>query len=167
MTAFILMGVAGAGKTTVGRRVATDLGFTFYEGDDFHPPENVAKMSSGIPLTDADRAPWIDALVGALNARSAGDAIVACSALSTFVRERIRTGAREPVEFIWLTGAPALIEERLANRGAHYMKANMLASQFTALQPPSETQAHQVDIGQPLDAVVAEVIRIVRSATNG
>jgi gluconokinase len=166
MTAFILMGVAGAGKTTVGKRVAAELGLTFYEGDDFHPPQNVAKMSSGTPLNDADRAPWIDALVGALNGRGPGDALVACSALSTFVRERLCGGAREPVVFIWLTGTPGLIEARLVNRGAHYMKATMLASQFAALQPPSAAQAHQVDIGQPLDGVVAEVIRIIRSTAN-
>jgi gluconokinase len=166
MTAFILMGVAGAGKTTVGKRVAAELGLTFYEGDDFHPPENVAKMASGTPLTDADRVPWINALVGALNARTAGDAIVACSALSGFVRECIRAGAKEPVEFIWLTGPPEIIKKRLTERGPHYMKPNMLDSQFAALQPPSAAQARQVDVGQPLDMVVGEVIRIIEATRS-
>ena len=160
MTAYILMGVSGAGKTTVGKRVSSDLGLAFYEGDDFHPPENVGKMSSGIPLTDEDRGPWIDALVAALNSRKGGDAIVACSALSKFVRERIRSSIKEPVQFILLTGTPQVIEERLRKRGKHYMKAGMLASQFAALQMPSH--AHQVSVEQPLDEVVAEVEGIIR-----
>ncbi len=164
MTAYIVMGVSGAGKTTVGKRVSSDLGLSFYEGDDFHPPENVAKMSSGIPLTDEDRGPWIDALVAALNSRQGGDAIVACSALSKFVRERIRSSIKEPVQFILLTGTPELIEERLRKRGKHYMKAGMLASQFAALQMPS--QAHQVSVEQPLDEVVAEVKGIIRGEVS-
>src|SRR5690606_22724309 len=119
MTAYILMGVAGSGKTTVGKRVSQALGLPFYEGDDFHPAENVAKMSSGIPLDDNDRVPWIDALVSARNANQAKDAVVACSALSRFVRERIRSGLEEPAKFIWLTARPEVIEERLRNRGEH------------------------------------------------
>jgi gluconokinase len=161
MTAFILMGVAGSGKTTVGKRVAETLGLPFFEGDDFHPPENVAKMSSGIPLTDADRVPWIDALVGALNAKQSADAVVACSALSRFVRQHIRNTLKEPATFIWLTGSPEVIEERLRNRGAHYMKAGMLASQFAALQPPSS--AHQVSVEQPVAQVVEQVLAIISS----
>jgi gluconokinase len=162
MTAFILMGVAGSGKTTVGKQVSAELGLPFFEGDDFHPAENIAKMSSGIPLTDADRGPWIDALVAALNQRSGGNAIIACSALSEFVRERIRSGLKEPAEFIWLSGDPELIEKRLQGRPKHYMKAGMLASQFAALQMPSN--AHRVDVGQPLEDVVAEVVGIIEAS---
>lgn len=161
MTAFILMGVAGSGKTTVGKQVSSQLGLPFYEGDDFHPPQNIAKMSSGIPLTDADRGPWIDAMVTALNSRSGGDAIIACSALSTFVRDRLRAGLKEPVAFVWLSGDADLIEQRLQTRPQHYMKAGMLASQFAALQAPND--AHRIDIRQPLDRVVADVISIVKS----
>jgi gluconokinase len=160
MTAFILMGVSGSGKTTIGERVSRELGLPFYEGDDFHPPENVAKMSSGTPLTDADRVPWIDALVSALNSKPAGDAVVACSALSRFVRERIRSGLKEPAKFIWLTGKPEIIEERLRKRGQHYMKAGMLASQLAALQTPHTAQ--QVNVEQPLEDVVAQVKRIIQ-----
>jgi gluconokinase len=163
MTVFILMGVSGAGKTTVGTRVASELELTFYEGDDFHPPENVAKMSSGIPLTDEDRIPWIDALVAALNARSNSDAVVACSALSRFVRQRIRSGLKEPVEFILLTGIPSVIEERLRSRGKHYMKPGMLASQFAALELPEN--AHRVNVDQPLDRVVTEVIGVIKEGS--
>lgn len=159
MATFVLMGVSGAGKTTIGTRVAAALRLPFFEGDDYHPAENVAKMSSGIPLTDADRGPWIEALVAALNARPEGDAIVACSALSTFVRERLRSGVRGRLEFIWLTAQPEVIEERLKRRPRHFMKAGMLASQFAALQMPSE--AHQVSVDQPLDDTVKEVLELI------
>jgi gluconokinase len=161
MTVFILMGVAGSGKTTVGKRASEQLGIRFYEGDDYHPEQNVAKMSSGIPLTDSDRGPWIDALVAELNARPNGKAIVACSALSKFVRERIRSGLKESVEFIWLSGDPELIEKRLQNRPKHYMKAGMLASQFAALQLPES--AHRVSVEQSLEDVVAQVVGIINS----
>jgi len=160
MTAFILMGVAGSGKTTVGKQVSQRLGLPFYEGDDFHPPQNVAKMSSGIPLTDEDRGPWIDALVAALNQRSGGDAIVACSALSRFVRQRLREGVKDAVEFILLSGDPEVIEQRLLNRGQHYMKAGMLASQLAALQMPQN--AKKVSIEQPIERVVEEVIGLIQ-----
>lgn len=154
------MGVAGSGKTTVGKQVSQRLGLPFYEGDDFHPPQNVAKMSSGIPLTDEDRGPWIDALVAALNERSGGDAIVACSALSRFVRQRLREGVKDEVEFILLSGDPEVIEERLRNRGQHYMKAGMLASQLAALQMPQN--AKKVSIEQPVEGVVEEVIGLIQ-----
>jgi gluconokinase len=160
MTAFILMGVAGSGKTTVGKQVSSHLGLPFFEGDEFHPAENIAKMSSGVPLTDADRGPWTDALVAALNQRGEHDAVVACSALSQFVRERLRSGLKEPAVFIWLSGEPQLIEQRLQARPKHYMKAGMLTSQFAALQSPSN--AHRIDIRKPLQEVVAEVIEILR-----
>lgn len=159
MTVFILMGVSGSGKTTIGKRVAAELELPFYEGDEFHPPENIAKMSSGIPLTDQDRVPWIDALVSALNAQGSGNAIVACSALSRFVRERIRAGLEQPVKFIWLAGRPEVIEERLRKRGQHYMKAGMLASQFAALQVPNT--ADRVNIEQPIEQVAADVLTII------
>ena len=162
MTTYILMGVAGSGKTTIGERVSQTLGIPFYEGDDFHPAENIAKMSSGIPLDDNDRVPWIDAIVSALNAERSTDAVVACSALSRFVRERIRGGLEEPAKFIWLTGRPEVIEERLRKRGQHYMKAGMLASQFAALQIPQTAQ--QVSVEQSIEDVVAQVIQIIRSA---
>src|SRR5262245_11441509 len=104
MTAIVLMGVSGSGKSTVGARVARELGLTFIEADDFHPQRNVQKMAAGTPLTDEDREPWIDALASAINAREPRrDAIIACSALTTFVRTRLRAGVAEPLHFILLS----------------------------------------------------------------
>jgi gluconokinase len=129
------MGVSGTGKSTVGARVAGELALTFIEGDDFHPQRNVQKMAAGIPLTDADRGPWIDALVVGINTRQPRrDAIVACSALSKFVRERLRAGVMEPLRFILLSADPAVIQDRLSRRPQHFMKAGMLNSQLAALE---------------------------------
>jgi gluconokinase len=135
------------------------LGLPFFEGDTFHPRANIDKMSAGIPLNDVDRIPWIDALAEAVNARPepTKDAVVACSALSRFVRQRIREHMHDAVDFILLTADPELIEERLSRRPKHYMKAGMLASQLAALQMPSS--AYRVDVSRPLDEAVQDVIR--------
>lgn len=156
MSVFVLMGVAGTGKSTVGIRVAAALALTFIEGDDFHPRSNVQKMAAGIPLTNADRGPWIDALVAGINTREPGrDAIVACSALTKFVRERLRAGVTEPLHFILLSADPAIVAQRLAERPRHFMKAGMLSSQLAALELPAD--AIVVDVSQSLDAVCDDV----------
>ena len=167
MTAFVLMGVSGAGKTTIGRRVADELGLVFLEGDEFHPAGNVAKMSSGVPLTDADREPWIDALARGVNQRDEeADVIIACSALSEVVRKRLRDAVAEPLHFIFLTAPPGVIQERLDARPRHFMKPGMLASQFAALQPPAN--AITVDVNRPLEetcrAVATEIGKLRNSA---
>jgi gluconokinase len=119
-------------------------------------------MSAGTPLTDADRAPWIDALVAAISARQpAGDAIVACSALTQFVRERLRAGVAEPLHFILLSADPAILRRRLAERAQHFMKRGMLDSQLAALQWPRD--ATVVDVSGPLDDVCADVVDYIRS----
>ncbi|HEU4602706.1 MAG TPA: gluconokinase [Steroidobacteraceae bacterium] len=158
MTVYVIMGVSGAGKTTVGTEVSQRLRLPFFEGDNFHPQANIDKMSSGIPLTDTDRIPWIDALAEGVNHRAEPDrdAIVACSALSRFVRQRIRERMNDEVDFILLTADPCLIQERLSKRPKHYMKAGMLNSQLAALQMPST--ALTVDVSRPLEQVVQEVI---------
>jgi gluconokinase len=155
------MGVSGSGKTSVGTRVAAELALTFIEGDDFHPRHNVQKMTAGIPLTDEDRVPWIDALASGINSRqSRHDAIVACSALSQFVRERLRAGVAEPLHFILLSADPAIIQQRLADRPRHFMKSGMLGSQLAALQWPAD--ATVVDVSGSLDEVCAEVRDFIR-----
>lgn len=160
MAAFVLMGVSGAGKSTIGQRVAAQLGLPFIEGDDFHPPANMAKMSSGIPLTDADRMPWIDALARGIEAQPRRDRIVAASALSKAVRKRLRDAVSGPVHFIFLTAAPEVIARRLATRPRHFMKAGMLDSQLATLELPEN--AVQIDVDRPIAAVVQDVARYVR-----
>jgi gluconokinase len=164
MTVFILMGVSGSGKSTVGSCVADRLGMTFIEGDDFHPRRNVQKMAAGSPLTDEDRAPWIDALAGGINTRQPGrDAIVACSALTTFVRERLRAGVAEPLHFMLLSADPAIIQQRLSQRPQHFMKAGMLGSQLAALQWPAD--AIVIDVSRALETVCADVASHIRRLT--
>lgn len=138
MTAFILMGVSGSGKSTIGRQVAQSLGLPFIEGDDFHPPHNVAKMAGGTPLDEDDRAAWIDTLMQAYNARSQRDAVIACSALTRAVRASIQARSNSPVVFLHLTTDPVVIEQRLLTRGHHFMKAGMLPSQLAALESGDE-----------------------------
>jgi gluconokinase len=162
MSVFVLMGVSGAGKSTVGRRVAAELGLTFIEGDDFHPPANVQKMAGGTPLTDQDRVPWIEALAQGINARQPlRDAIVACSALSKVVRDLLHARVMQPLHFILLHADPAIIEERLARRPLHFMKPGMLASQLAALQSPDD--AIVVDVSRPLAIVCADVAARIRA----
>src|SRR5262245_12489592 len=133
----VVMGVSGAGKTTVGRLLADQVGWTFIEADDFHPPANVEKMHRGVPLTDADRAPWLDALHGAIAQVAArnGSAVVACSALKQVYRDRLAAGV-DGVRFVYLRGAPALVAQRLAARRGHFMPTALLASQLDALEEP-------------------------------
>ena len=133
----ILMGVSGAGKTTVGQLLAQDLGWPFFEGDDFHPRSNVVKMAQGIALTDADRWPWLDSIrerIGTLVA-SGQNAVIACSALRQTYREHLLEGIRETV-LVYLKGNYSLISSRLAQRQDHFMNANLLDSQFRTLEEP-------------------------------
>jgi gluconokinase len=132
----ILMGVSGSGKTTVGRLLAERTGATFYDADDFHPPANVEKMRGGVPLTDEDRRPWLDALRSLVaSCLERGErAVLACSALKGKYRERLRVDER--VQFVYLKGDYELIEQRLKNRGGHFMKREMLKSQFDTLEEP-------------------------------
>jgi gluconokinase len=152
----IVTGASGAGKTTIGRRLAEALGWTFIEGDDLHPAENVAKMRSGRPLNDADRAPWLDALRERIAAHlAAGEpAVVACSALKREYRNRLRVDPAR-VEFVFLHGTEPLLRRRLEQRKGHYMKPAMLRSQLGALEPPNN--AVWVDISLPVDAIVAAI----------
>ncbi|MFD3539050.1 gluconokinase [Streptomyces sp. NPDC058662] len=128
------MGVAGTGKTTVGRLLADALSLPYAEGDAFHPPANVAKMSAGTPLDDEDRRPWLDA-IGEWIRNSAGRSggVVAASSLKRAYRDRLRAAAPRTV-FVHLTGERALIEERMAARKGHYMPTTLLDSQFATLE---------------------------------
>jgi gluconokinase len=151
----VVMGVSGSGKTTIGRQLAADLGCTFYEGDDFHPPENVEKMRRGIPLDDADRLPWLDRLREVIerSATAGESAVVACSALKESYRRRLAAGI-EDLRFVWLTGAPGLIAERLAHRQGHFATA-LLPSQLATLEPPAD--AVTIDVSGTPEEIVAAI----------
>lgn len=136
MSRVVVMGVAASGKTTVGRKLAAELDHEFLDADAAHPPENVAKMSAGIPLTDVDRAPWLARLHDAL--AGSREIVVTCSALKRAYRDELRTAgdADTPVQFVFLDVPEAEIERRIRRRRGHFMKAEMVASQFEAFEPP-------------------------------
>jgi gluconokinase len=151
----VFMGVSGAGKSTLGAAVADELGWPFYEGDDFHPPANVAKMAAGCPLADADRLPWLARLHDLIADHLArGEpAVVTCSALKRSYREQLRAG-NEGLVFIYLRGDRERIGRRLAKRHGHYMPAGLLASQFADLEVPGPEEAIVVDIDASADEVI-------------
>ncbi len=156
---FVVMGVAGCGKSTVGAALGEAVGAAYLDGDDLHPPQNIAKMSAGQPLTDADRAPWLQ-LVGERLKDHEGRVLIGCSALRRIYRNIIRTAAAEPVGFLHLAGSRAVIESRMSARTGHFMPVALLDSQFATLEPlePDETGV-AVDIDQPLNALVADMAR--------
>jgi gluconokinase len=130
----VIMGVAGTGKTTIGPLLAARLGVPYAEGDDFHPEANIAKMSAGIPLDDADRWPWLDAIGTWAHGRAGLGGVVSCSALKRSYRDALRATAPGLV-FLHLTGDRALITERMTHRQGHFMPTALLDSQFATLQP--------------------------------
>ena len=135
----VIMGVSGVGKTTVGQLLARDLNWPFIEGDDFHPPANVAKMAQGTALTDDDRWPWLDKIRELIDGLVASDqnAVMACSALKEEYRHHLRRGDTEVV-FVYLKGDDQLIRSRLADRQDHFMNSGLLKSQFRTLEEPEE-----------------------------
>jgi gluconokinase len=153
------MGVAGSGKTTVARLFAQKTGAIFYEGDDFHPPENVAKMHAGIPLTDVDRESWLQILrkiiVDALAKNEFS--VLTCSALKAKYRDEL-AGGDSRVKFVHLTGPPALIEERLKARRGHFMPPALLASQLAVLEPPSD--ALVISCAPSPEVIVADLLQV-------
>jgi gluconokinase len=155
---FIVMGVSGCGKSSVGEALAERLGWNFYDADDFHPPENVAKMANGIPLDDSDRAPWLASLhnliLSSLKANRPG--VLACSALKERYRQQLLKD-NEDVQFVYLKGSYDLIWSRMSKRRDHYMKPDMLKSQFEALEEP--TNALTMDISKSVDEIVGDILK--------
>ena len=136
----VVMGVAGTGKTTIGPLLADRLGVPYAEGDDFHPPANISKMSAGTPLEDADRWPWLDAIGDWAHGRSGLGGVVSCSALKRSYRDRLRASA-PGVVFVHLAGDRVLIEDRMTHRQGHFMPTALLDSQFATLQPLGADEA--------------------------
>lgn len=153
----IVMGVAGCGKTTVGQLLAKHLGWQFYDADGFHPAENVAKMANGTPLTDSDRAPWLAALHALISTslKENRPAVLACSALKESYRQQL-VDNHEGVQVVYLRGSYDLIWSRISQRKDHYMKPQMLRSQFETLEEP--TNALTFDVVLPVDEIVQGII---------
>src|SRR5712691_1968377 len=156
------MGVSGAGKTTVGTMLASQLGWEFADADDYHPAANVEKMRTGIPLPDADRAPWLESLRSLIAAwMTAGkSAVLACSALKQAYRDRLMVG--ESVRVVYLKADRELLRERLLLRRGHYMKEGMLESQIETLEEPAD--AIVLDARLSVEDIVREVrVRVTKS----
>lgn len=154
----VLMGTSGSGKTTVGQALAADLGGRFVDADDFHPAENVAKMSSGVPLEDVDRWPWLDRLRSEVVEAADGSevTVLACSALKRAYRKRL--GAEAPdVALVHLAGSRELLLERMNGRGGHFMKTGLLASQCDTLEAPEPSEGIAVSIDGSVEEIVAEI----------
>lgn len=152
------MGVSGAGKTTIGQRLATELGYPFYDADDFHPPANIAKMSQGIALRPEDRLPWLQTLAVLLREHlERGESLVlACSALREAYRKHLAQG-RPDVVFVYLKGERDLVLSRVQGRSGHFMKHSLLEDQFALLEEP--TDAIVVDIRSSTDKVIETIVR--------
>jgi gluconokinase len=156
----LLMGVSGSGKSTVGRALAAELNWPFLDADTLHPQANVAKMASGIPLTDADRWPWFDRIVAEMRRYAAAgkNVVIACSALKQAYRDRLGSGGS--LRVVYLKGDAETIAPRIAERRGHFMPPSLLASQFATLEEPDN--AIVVDIKQPVAAQVAAITRALR-----
>jgi len=165
VAAIVVMGVSGAGKSTVGRLTATRLDCPFRDADSFHPPANIAKMARGAPLTDADRWPWLQAIAAWIGEhRAAGTTCVAtCSALKRAYRDLVTEGQRPDVRLVYLKGDMALIEARLAARRWHFMPPALLRSQFDALEEPGdEERAMVMSIDERPEEIAESVLAALR-----
>ncbi len=156
--AIVLMGVSGCGKTVVGSRLSEILGWPFFDGDDFHPEENIAKMSQGIPLNDEDRTTWLANLHDLIAEHLGGgkSMLLACSALKQKYRDQLCKDNPGTI-FVYLKGSYDLILDRMQNRSSHYMKTDMLQSQFEALEEPDG--ALVVNIDQSIEEIIRRIIQ--------
>jgi len=158
---YVIMGVSGSGKTTVGAMLARALDSEFVDGDDLHPPENVERMAAGIALTDDDRRPWLLALAVRLRTaqRAGAGLVVACSALKRGYRDVLRREGDADARFVFLKGSRVTLEKRMTARRGHYMPATLLDSQLATLEEPApEEQAWVCDIDRAPDAIVADLM---------
>lgn len=151
----LVMGVAGSGKTTIGSQLATAIGWPFYDADNFHSPDNVRKMASGVPLTDEDRRPWLQKLHSLISDRNARgeNGVLACSALKQSYRTILTTGV--DVAVVYLKAEPELVRSRLDSRKGHYMPKQLIESQFLALEEP--TEGIVIDAGWPSKKAIATI----------
>ena len=170
---FILMGVAGCGKSSYGARLADQLQATYLDGDDFHPPENIAKMSAGIALDDADRWPWLDEIAANMakaSRASRADNIIftGCSSLRRLYRDHLLAGIGAPAHFIYLAADRALITQRMAARDGHFMPNSLIDSQFLTLEIPADNEpASHIDISGSMDVVMTRILAVITPLITG
>jgi len=167
--ALIVMGASGSGKSTIAESLAKRLGWTFEDGDRFHPASNVAKMSAGHPLTDEDRWPWLQAIADEIDrvCQASAHVVIACSALKRAYRKLLVHG-RGDVRIVFLSGTQALIADRLARRKGHFMPPGLLDSQFRTLEPPEpEENPITVSIDASVDAIVEDIVRHLGAESPG
>lgn len=158
---FIVMGVSGCGKSSVGAALADRFQVQFIDGDDLHPAANIDKMARGEPLTDVDRAPWLEQ-VGRTIAQAGAPVFLGCSALRRVYRDIIRRAAGKPVAFLHLSGTREVLIGRMSNRPGHFMPFSLLDSQLATLEPPAaEEGAVTVNIDQPIDPLVEELVQVI------
>lgn len=166
---YVIMGISGSGKSAVANAIASQFSCAFLDGDFLHPRANIEKMSSGHPLNDDDRAPWLGLINDAAFAmqRTNAVSVIVCSSLKKCYRDRLRKG-NDNLSFIYMKGDFDVIESRLKARQGHFQKSNMLASQFEALEEPNadEADVKTIDINQPLENVVADVIKHIQQQTG-
>ena len=161
----VVMGVSGAGKSTVGGRIADALGLPFADADEFHPAANIAKMSSGQPLTDEDRWPWLAAIGAHLAAHRGRGCVVTCSALKRAYRDALRQAAPD-LRLVYLTGDPALVAARQAARQGHFMPPSLVASQFATLEAPApEEGAIILDVAETPEELAGTALAALQGAT--
>lgn len=161
MRCFVVMGVSGCGKSSVGAALAGQCAMTFIDGDDLHPRRNIEKMASGVPLDDTDRAPWL-AEVGKALASAPGPVVIGCSALKRRYRDIIRIHAGEPVHYIHLAADRAVLARRVNERAGHFMPPALLDSQYAALESlDADESATVINIDAPLDDVIAQAANAI------
>ena len=163
----IIWGVAGAGKTTIGKLLAEQLGWKFYEGDDFHPGANIEKMERGVPLTDEDRQPWLQKLREVIERSLAADenAVLACSALKKKYRDQLRVN--QDVKFVFLRGDRKRIAERIKKRRGHFFDPKLLESQFADLEEPEPSEdALSFEIGSEPHELVEKIKESLRTQSR-
>jgi len=152
-----IMGVAGSGKTTIGKKLSAKTGYPFFDADDFHPQKNINKMKAGQPLTDEDRIPWLDNIHQFVSTHlRSGNVIMACSALKAIYRQRLSTGIEDQCRWVFLNGNYDTIRKRMQARKDHYMPAELLQSQFDALEIPG--QVIEIDIENDPQKITAEIL---------
>ena len=155
---YIVMGVSGCGKSTIGERLGKELSLPFYDADDFHPIENITKMASGKPLNDADRAPWLQLLAEKIVEWEAkGGAVIACSALKQAYRDTLTSTTEDTVKFVFLEGSKAVLHARLTSRESHFMPNTLLDSQLSTLEVPHE--AIKVSIENSIEQIISLILK--------